>query len=941
MKKSIIPAICALLVGGVAITVSKDRQPPAGEFRAGAAAIDITPPKFPVRVNGMFTERVANSAADPLYAKAIALDDGTSQLVLCVVDTCMMPRDLIDRAKLIVAKQTGLSSEHMTVSATHTHSAPSAMGCLGSRMDPDYVAWLPGKLAAAMLAALENLQPARIGWASVDDWQNTHNRRWIQRADSVGTDPFGGRTVRANMHPGHLSHKVIGPSGPVDPELSVLAVQTRGGKALALLANYSQHYFGSPLLSADYYGAFSKHITAQLSAAPGGQPFVAMMSQGTSGDLMWMDYGAPRTARQLDTYSADVAKNVLAAYQKIAWQESVPLGVVEKQITLRYRVPDEERLAWARERVAALGNRLPSSQQDIYAKESVVLHERQTAELKLQAIRIGELGITTLPNEVYSITGLQLKAQTPFAAHFNLALANGSSGYIPPPAQHQLGGYSTWPARTAGLEVQAEPIIVETLLGALEEVSGKNRRPLTDTHGAYAKAIIASQPIGYWRLNELAGNVAHNAIAGGPDAQLSGRIAHYLPGVASGSGCGEQAALRASNFSGPRQINRSLHFVEGHLDAVLPELGDQSSVAFWFWLGEASGASQRDGTLVKLPSGAELHAWQGADHRVTFSPAAEKSWAADDWHFAVLVRDGDHVRISVDGQAEPDINIANAQPAEESTVRFGEGLEGKLDEIAVFDRALSSAEIASYWRASGIAERRAEAIAARERAEKLAAERAKPPAFAASYPAAIDALKPAIHARLADVPEGLTVERGVHISPGTVAAFKSGRIRGEHAPLGAAYSVSLWFKNDLANLARPVTAYLFSRGPEGDRLAPGDHLGIGGSHLAGVTGKLIVFNGNAEDDIAAGTTLIPPGTWNHVVLIRDGGRVTVYLNGATKPEFAAELKPTSGDSKQFFIGARSDRFAPLVGNLAEFALFDRALTSNEAQRLYKSSGLAK
>ena len=38
-----------------------------------------------------------------------------------------------------------------------------------------------------------------------------------------------------------------------------------------------------------------------------------------------------------------------------------------------------------------------------------------------------------------------------------IELANGGDGYIPPPEQHLLGGYNTWPARSAGLEVGAEP----------------------------------------------------------------------------------------------------------------------------------------------------------------------------------------------------------------------------------------------------------------------------------------------------------------------------------------------------------------------------------------------------------------------------------------------------------------------------------------------------
>src|SRR5262249_37087609 len=147
---------------------------------------------------------------DPLFAKALALDDGTMVLVLCVVDTCMMPRDLIDRAKTEASRATGIPVERMLVSATHTHSSPSAMGCLGSRVDPGYAAYLPGRLAAGMVAAVKRLTPARVGWAQADDWEHTFNRRWIRRPDRMLTDPFGQVNVRAHMHPGYESLDAVG-----------------------------------------------------------------------------------------------------------------------------------------------------------------------------------------------------------------------------------------------------------------------------------------------------------------------------------------------------------------------------------------------------------------------------------------------------------------------------------------------------------------------------------------------------------------------------------------------------------------------------------------------------------------------------------------------------------------------------------------------------------
>ena len=82
---------------------------------------------------------------------------------------------------------------------------------------------------------------------------------------------------------------------------------------------------------------------------------------------------------------------------------------------------------------------MPQSQAQVYAREAIYLHEEPRRELKLQAIRIGGLGITAIPNEVFAITGLKLKMQSPFETTMNIELANGSEGYIPPPEQHRLG----------------------------------------------------------------------------------------------------------------------------------------------------------------------------------------------------------------------------------------------------------------------------------------------------------------------------------------------------------------------------------------------------------------------------------------------------------------------------------------------------------------------
>ena len=61
------------------------------EFKAGAVALDVTPKQFPVLINGGMLSRSADSVADPIYARALVLTDGKTEIAIVVVDSCMMP----------------------------------------------------------------------------------------------------------------------------------------------------------------------------------------------------------------------------------------------------------------------------------------------------------------------------------------------------------------------------------------------------------------------------------------------------------------------------------------------------------------------------------------------------------------------------------------------------------------------------------------------------------------------------------------------------------------------------------------------------------------------------------------------------------------------------------------------------------------------------------
>ena len=225
---------------------------------------------------------------------------------------------------------------------------------------------------------------------------------------------------------------------------------------------------------------------------------------------------------------------------------------------------------------------------EVYAREAVLLHDEPERELKLQAIRIGELGITAIPDEVFAITGLKLKAQSPLAPTFNIELANGGEGYIPPPEQHTLGGYTTWPARTAGLEVQAEPKIVETVLGLLEQVAGKPRREPPPSRTAPTPRPCSPPgrwPTGGWTSS--AGPRPRDATGRRHDRVMRSGVALYLRRPAVARVLGRRARSTAPvHFAGGR-LRRRAAATSGHATAV----------ELWFWNGLPEDARAVTGYL--------------------------------------------------------------------------------------------------------------------------------------------------------------------------------------------------------------------------------------------------------------------------------------------------------------------------------------------------------
>jgi Concanavalin A-like lectin/glucanases superfamily len=312
---------------------------------------------------------------------------------------------------------------------------------------------------------------------------------------------------------------------------------------------------------------------------------------------------------------------------------------------------------------------------------------------------------------VFAITGLKIKMRSPFGTTMNIELANGSEGYIPPPEQHRLGGYTTWPARTAGLEVQAEPRIVSGILALLEQVAERPSRMASPHQDSYALAILESRPFAYWRLDDIEALTAIDSTKNGHNASYEGGVALYLNGIP------------LPGRSSGKSVNHAVHFAGGRLRAKLKGVGESYSVELWFWNGLATGVRSITGRFLAFALGDATRTSGGeigiggtsfGTGRLFFSSGSANAVVGNSeiipktWHHLALVHERDRIVVYLDSKPE----LENANPdVQERMKRFDTlfiggrendvaSFEGKIDEVALFNRPLDAQEIARHYRAS-------------------------------------------------------------------------------------------------------------------------------------------------------------------------------------------------------------------------------------------------
>lgn len=470
-----------LLVGVLSVSVCSVAITKADGLQAGAATSNITP-EIGQEIIGGFVPYPSKHIHDELHARCLVLDDGKTKLALVVCDLLGIQRVVSTEARRLIHEMVEIPPECVMISATHTHSATSALG--KDRLKPeqeldDYQRFVARRIADGVVRAFNTRRPAQIAYGTAEVPEHVFNRRWHMRPGTVPVNPFGSSDL-VKMNPPAGSPNLTEPAGPIDPTVSFIAVREPNGAMISVFAAYSLHYVGgvgAADISADYYGVFSEHLKRLIEEGkPTDPPFVAMMANGTSGDINNINFRTPRPGKkqyeQIRFVAEDVAAKVYAAMAKLEYRDNISLAARYREPVIAWRRPTLEQKKWMEETLAAG----PKSKQDlsfIYAERiSRLSTYPETTTVPLHILRIGDICIGTMPCEVFVEIGLDFKRRSPLPNSFMVELAHGYFGYLPTPRQHQLGGYETW-LGTNRLEINASDKLLDHLIEMAKEVAAE------------------------------------------------------------------------------------------------------------------------------------------------------------------------------------------------------------------------------------------------------------------------------------------------------------------------------------------------------------------------------------------------------------------------------------------------------------------------------------
>jgi neutral ceramidase len=457
--------LTCLLFSCLAAAALAGEESKAPMMRVGAAAVDITPkPGTPMA--GYYRFRAVEGVRDPLYAKAIVLEQEGSLAALVTLDLVSTSRPVVEQARELIRQQSGIAPERVLISATHTHTGPqlprdSLMDEITRANAPEGLAYmkaLPLWIAEAVAKAKAGLAPAGASAAIGKVQGISFNRRVLRDGSS-----------QAIWQPRTIDQAKERPAGPIDPDLGLLVFE-RADEAkspIAAYVNFAMHptsLGGGQQVSADYPGV----LTRLLSERNGGN-LVALFANGCCGNINHTDYitGTRRTTEQLGTALADVASKIWPQRERLT---TFAPRARSAMVKLERRRFSEAQIDKAKEIARRM---LTESLGTVPMAEAVCILEtvaKQEVPLEgeVQTIALSdELAIVALPGEIFVELGLAIKAVSPFRYTFIAELANGSIGYIPNLEAYPQGNYEIVSARG---EAGSGERLVEAALNLLREL---------------------------------------------------------------------------------------------------------------------------------------------------------------------------------------------------------------------------------------------------------------------------------------------------------------------------------------------------------------------------------------------------------------------------------------------------------------------------------------
>jgi neutral/alkaline ceramidase-like enzyme len=409
-------------------------------LQVGLAEIEITPP-VGYRMDGYFTERLSTGVKDPLKAKALVFQQGTTKTALVVCDVIGVPQSLSTEVRAIAATRTGIPAANIAITGTHTHTGPlfsgerarvfSEQAAAKFGADPlaavRYPEMLRDWLVDVIVAANASVSPASLEFVSTTEDRVSFNRRFHMKDGTVV------------MNPGISNPNVVRAAGPIDPDLPFVLI-TKDKQPVGSLTVFALHLdtVGGTEYSADYPGHLASELRREF-----GEKFISVFGTGTCGDINHIDVSG-RRKNDARLIGQQLAVSVLSARprQPLA---TPSLAVTSARLALPLRKVSDAQVASARANIPKIGtSELPFLTQVDTVATLDLSRRGPTLDAEVQVFRLHpELAIVLLPGEIFSELGLAIKQASPFKGTLVIELSNDNPAYIPTEKAFKEGSYET------------------------------------------------------------------------------------------------------------------------------------------------------------------------------------------------------------------------------------------------------------------------------------------------------------------------------------------------------------------------------------------------------------------------------------------------------------------------------------------------------------------